>query len=577
MDLGDAIFLNLLLGVGMGLLLWAVPARCASARSGACLVLAGMTAYYLWWRVASLPSFAFSIWSVWPWVFFHAEVIAITYEMWCCMVMVRQSNHTPDADRNEARLRDCGQLPTVDVLIVTHSEPIEVVEHTIAAARDLDYPTMRLRIYLCDDGDRPAFAALAAARGIEYIARPTIENEFQNIVKEGGAGKGGNLRYAFQHSNGAYILMLDADAQVHSTFLFRTLGFLLYRSDVGLVQTPQCFCTRDVIARNLLAGRYMPDEQHFFMTVVQASRDAWDNAFCVGTNCVVSRRALRQLDPGGFPNETICEDLELSYALRTIGYRTVFLNERIAFLRSAESVPDYIKQRVKWCAGTIQQLFIRTGPLRGRHRLLDRLFYLDGVLYWLGYLFVAMLLAAPPVYWFTGVPALYGKPEDVLAVLLPRLVVRAFVMHWMSQGRIPPFAVNVCKALPALHITVTMVRTLLSPFSVVFRVTEKGQSRHHVVVRWHLFLLFLGIAATTMLGMILNLIGEYLIVPINELTPLNIVWTVLSTLVCVLCALACVEPPWTGRPGRLSPADEVMRSDTTGILFALVRRLIGLS
>ncbi len=68
--------------------------------------------------------------------------------------------------------------------------------------------------------------------------------------------------------------------------------------------------------------------QNFFMTVVQSARDAHENAFCVGSGWLVPRARLEEL--GGFPQASICEDLEISYVLRGRGWRTLFLNETLA-------------------------------------------------------------------------------------------------------------------------------------------------------------------------------------------------------------------------------------------------------
>src|SRR5207245_3064526 len=144
--------------------------------------------------------------------------------------------------------------------------------------------------------------------------------------------------------------------------------------------------------------------------------DVGVNAVCVCTGCVGSRAALEKL--GGLPRSTICEDLELSYALRTVGYQTLFLNEPLAYGLAPEAIPEYLKQRIRWCTGTIQHLFIPTGPLRGRFKLLDRILYLEGFFYWLGFLFVALLIVAPMIFWSTGVPAIAGPPEEALLILL---------------------------------------------------------------------------------------------------------------------------------------------------------------
>jgi cellulose synthase (UDP-forming) len=506
-------------------------------------------------------------------MFFLLEAIAVVYETWSYVVMIRSSNHTPEADRYEALVRRRLDLPTVDVYISTLSEPLDILELTIQSALRLDYPRSLLRVYVLDDGDRPQLAALAQRLGAHYIARPVDPASVGSKPRKlGGLGKAGNQQYAFERTQGEYILMLDADFTSHPNFLYRTLGFLLYRLDIGLVQTPQHFRNPDVIGHNLLAGDCVPEEQHFFMTVTQPCRDAWGNAFCVGTGGLVSRAALERL--GGFPHSTICEDLELSYALRTVGYQTLYLNEALAYGLAPEAIPEYLKQRIRWCTGTIQHLFISTGPFRGRHKLLDRIFYLEGFLYWLGFPFVSLLILAPIIFWSTGVPAMTGPPEEALLILLPRLTARALLIYWLSETKIPPIIVNIGKVLAAFHLTAAVIKALISPFSATYKVTDKGHSRERVVIRWPLFLTFLAVAGVSLFGMLVNLTGLSDLVPISELTPLNVAWTLFSSLVCLASALACVELP-KGKD-YLDSECEVQRSKPAKIVVALFRRFLGL-
>ena len=556
---GEAVFAALLLAGGLGLFLADASVRSPRARLVAVALMAALTAGYVAARFqATLPTLAWTFAALWPWLFLAFEMLALAYEQWTDYVLLRVTDHSAEADAYERRLRAAPQaLPTVDVFIATYNEGPGVLGPTVRAARGLDYPAALLKVWVLDDGRRPWLRAMCRELGVGYLARPTNEH-----------GKAGNLNHALRRTAGEFVLPLDADFVVRPDFLYRTLGFLLDRPDLGLVQTPQHFRNPDPVQHNLLGSRAWTEEQHYFMTVAQPARDAHGNAFCVGTGFVVRRSCLDEL--GGFPQETICEDLELSYALLARGRRTLYLNEPLSHGLAPESVPEYVKQRVRWCCGTVQQAFVRTGPLRGPGlSLFDRLFYLEGILYWLTFPFVVLLLVAPAVFWFTGVPALECRNPELFMLLAARWAARPVARYWLSERKVLPVVTTVAKAVPAFHLTAALLKSCIAPFATPFRVTLKGETRDAIVVRWPLFLLFTLLAGLLLGGMLLNLTGCYEVVPVNEWLPLNVGWTLYSLVVVILCALVCVELPKGD-----GPVGEVVRADWWRGARAVVTRLL---
>ena len=65
------------------------------------------------WRARYIPDADLSFGSLWPWAFFIFEAAAIIYETWGNVVMVRTSNHTPEADHYEALVRRRSDLPSM--------------------------------------------------------------------------------------------------------------------------------------------------------------------------------------------------------------------------------------------------------------------------------------------------------------------------------------------------------------------------------------------------------------------------------------------------------------------------------
>ncbi len=556
----EALFVNVSLLVALVLFIWDRPANGTWTRLAAVLFLNALTSCYAVWRCAyTLPEFGSSFASLWPWVFVTFEMAILVYEAWALFVLVRLTDHSPQADLYQRDLRREPTLPTVDVFIPSYNEKREVLEETIRGALALDYPAGRVRVWLLDDSRRPWLKELCRERQVGYLARPTNEH-----------GKAGNLNYAFPRTDGELILVIDADFILRPDFLYRTIGFLLYQNDIGLVQTPQHFRNPDPIQYNLFGSRAWTEEQHYFMTVVQSARDSHDNAFCVGSGWVVKRSCLDDL--GGFPQASICEDLEISYVLRGRGVRTLFLNEALAYGLAPESVGEYVKQRVRWCSGTLQHAYLPTGPFRNRGlTLIDRLFYIEPILYWLTYPFIVMVLLAPIVYWYTGVPALVARGDEGALIMGPRFLAAYVLTYWLSMRKVMPPIAMVHKALPAFHLTAAILKALVKPFGAPFQVTSKGEARDRVVVQWSFLWIFLSLAAALLGGMAMNLTGFHEVVEIGDFTALDVFWSLFCLAVFLLCALVCVELPKQGD----STQSEVERASPLASLKAVVGRIMG--
>ena len=83
-------------------------------------------------------------------------MVVTVYEVWSLCVLARVTDHSPQADVYERRLRDEQDLPTVDVFVPTYNEGAEILEQTILAA---------LRWTTPSGGCRCGFWTTAGARG----------------------------------------------------------------------------------------------------------------------------------------------------------------------------------------------------------------------------------------------------------------------------------------------------------------------------------------------------------------------------------------------------------------------------
>lgn len=201
------------------------------------------------------------------------------------------------------RLKERGEPPppepdvTVDVLIATYNEPIELVMRTARAAADITYPH---RTWILDDGNRPEMRAAAEAEGIGWLTRSA------DWAGKARHAKAGNLNNALLMTEGELLLILDADQVPMPEILDRTVGY--FRDPrMALVQTPQWFV-------NVPPDDPLGSQAPLFYGPIQQGKDGWNAAFFCGSNAVIRREALMQLGVSRYADEV---ETGVRRALRT--------------------------------------------------------------------------------------------------------------------------------------------------------------------------------------------------------------------------------------------------------------------
>ncbi|MBN3959364.1 glycosyltransferase [Nostoc sp. NMS8] len=74
--------------------------------------------------------------------------------------------------------------PTVDVFVTCYNEPPEIVEETAKAALAMDYPPIKLRVYVLDDGNSADMRAMTERLCIEDLQSAQLQKEVVRIDAE---------------------------------------------------------------------------------------------------------------------------------------------------------------------------------------------------------------------------------------------------------------------------------------------------------------------------------------------------------------------------------------------------------
>lgn len=368
-------------------------------------VFIAIAVWYLHWRLGTFnpDARAFSI------VIYCAEVFGFATALLHFFMCWRMS-------RRVAPPAPAGL--TVDVLIPTYNESIELVRRTVSAAVRMDYPH---RTWLLDDGNRPEMLALARELGAEYLAR-----------SDNSHAKAGNLNNALLHASGQFVAILDADHAPSRHLLTHTLGY--FNDDkVGFVQTPQDFFNLDSFQHRKREGaRMVWTEQSLFFRVIQRGKDYWNAAFFCGSCAVMRRSALDAI--GGIATGTITEDLHTSLRIHANGYSSVYHAEPLAFGLAPETMKPFLSQRVRWGQGAMH-VWRKEGILFKRGlTLAQRLNYFASVLTYFDGWQKGVFYIAPVIVLSTGTLPILVETKDFLIHFLPYYLLTFWVFEEVGRG-----------------------------------------------------------------------------------------------------------------------------------------------
>ena len=488
-------------------------------------------ARYLDWRFFQTVLPARGAWYETGWVYlcFAVELLAIMDQLLLYITFLRPTDRRAQADVHEARMRALppDQLPSVDVLIPTYNEPIEVLEKTIIGALCLDYP--KASVWVLDDGRRPWLKDYCAAKGAGYLTRP-----------ENSHAKAGNINHALAHTSGEFFAIFDADFAPQRNFLMRSIGFF-EDPNIGIVQCPHTFYNHDPLQTNLAMRKAIPDEQRFFFDAIMPSRDGWDAAFCCGSNSLTRRAALEAIG-GALPTEAVTEDILLTLALLRKGYITRYLGERLALGLAPETVDAFFIQRQRWAQGAIQILYLRDGPLGAKLSLIHRLMFLPT--HWLSIGLQSLIAALVPiVFLWTGIsPVSQIDVDQVIYYLIPAMLAVYGGMGAYAPGHLFPLAAQVLGLLQSFKILPTVLLTLIKPRGHLFKVTPKGSGTREAGYARGIFWSVAALMMLTVGGLVINAFPAWQMAD-GAVLPIVAFWAVNNIVVFFLTCMTTLQAP----------------------------------
>ncbi|GGE21984.1 cellulose synthase catalytic subunit (UDP-forming) [Gemmobacter megaterium] len=430
--------------------------------------------YWFWRLTATLPDAGLN-------ASFIFAVLLFVVETYSILVFFLNTVISADpVDRGLPPRVELDQLPTVDILVPSYNEPVEMLSITLSAAKNMIYPAKLRTVVLCDDGGtdqrcnspneelarasrerRAQLQALCQELGVVYSTRARNEH-----------AKAGNMSAALERLNGELVVVFDADHVPSRDFLARTVGYFVQDPQLFLVQTPHFFINQDPIERNL--GLACPPENEMFYGMIHRGLDRWGGAFFCGSAAVLRRKALDSV--GGFSGETITEDAETALDIHSKGWRSIYLNRAMIAGLQPETFASFIQQRGRWAAGMMQMFMLKNPLFRPGLKPLQRLCYLNSMSFWFFPLIRLIFLLAPLTYLFFGVEIFVTTIQDAMAYTLGYMAVSLMVQNAIFGKYRWPLISEIYETAQAPYLGMAIIRTVLRPRGAKFNVTAKDET-----------------------------------------------------------------------------------------------------
>ena len=444
---------------------------------------------YILWRVTTIPannfiSFILGI------TLYSAELLGLISFLIFQFLFTKKYKLIPKSLKD---FKD-GQVPTVDVLICTYNEPLELLKKTIVASKNLNYPKDKFKVYVCDDGKRNELKELCKLYDVNYITR-----------NDNKGAKAGNINNAINIISGDLFAVLDADMIPKKEFLNRTVGYFSNKN-TAFVQTPQVYYNQDMYQYNL--SKNIPNEQDFFMRNIEEARASINAVLHVGTNAVFNRQYV--LNIGGYPTCSITEDMAVGMLLQANGHDSVFINEELVLGLSATTFSELVKQRDRWCRGNLQvikkfNIFFNKGLT-----LSQKIAYFDGVIYWLSSIQKLIYILSPIIYLLTSNLIIDAPVENLLTMFIPFLLGQLLIFKILSPKTRSLKWSHYYEIAMAPHISLSVLKELLA-LKINFNVTSKDITSNKKYFQFKIAVPHILIAITTVISWItgtLSLTGE---------------------------------------------------------------------
>lgn len=225
--------------------------------------------------------------------------------------------------------------PLISVLIPAYNEANNIGK-TLMSVFSSHYPSSRYEVVVVDDGSKDDTSKIASRYGAKVI-------RFRR-----NKGKVSALNKGIEKCRGEIIITIDADTILKRNTLTRLARYFKDK-DVGAVSG--AYKVRD--PKSILDR--LQNLEYFGFMFSRKIQEALSSVLVVpGAIGAFRKSVVKKL--GGFREEILVEDYDLTVRIHKLGYKVKFDKKALAWTEPPKTLRSLWKQRTRWCRGGIQIL-----------------------------------------------------------------------------------------------------------------------------------------------------------------------------------------------------------------------------
>ncbi|MEK6947125.1 MAG: glycosyltransferase [Nanoarchaeota archaeon] len=234
------------------------------------------------------------------------------------------------------KLKNNQGLPKVSIIVPAYNEE-DTIEQNITSLNRIDYPKDRLEIIIVNDGSR------------DNTSKIINRLKGKNIIfidNKNNKGKAACLNQGIEQSSGEFVACMDADSEVQSDILKKTVPYFSNKKIGAVTVTVEVKDAKNFLQK-IIAVEYIIGLSLFLKVL------SYFGAVHVtpGPFSIYRKKVLENI--GRFDPKSTVEDLEIAYRLQKGGYKIACCIATKVRTITPGTFKSLYKQRKRWYSGAI--------------------------------------------------------------------------------------------------------------------------------------------------------------------------------------------------------------------------------